>query len=312
MRYSNNPLEPVFWFFREHELLRRILAFLFLFAALLLCWRIGYSHESKSSGYKYVEVPLSEEEFNDNFSYLQVTDLDQVVNSASMKQHYFDDVSETVEITEGGDYALSGKLTGMIHVDAKEQSVHLFLNGLELVSKSGPAIYCENADKLIITVLEGTQNAVSDSGDYRKYDDIEACIYSECDMTLNGTGSLAVNGYYKDAIRSKDIVKILGGNYTIKCKRTAVHGNDGIFVNSGEFLISSEKNGFKTANSGADGRGSLIIAGGKMNIIAGRYAFVTTKANLYIYDCSIVSRSIVDTFNVGGSQRVQWGCIDES
>ena len=311
MRYSSSRVELVLDFFRAHKLLKHILTLCFLLLMLLICWEIGLSHEKSGSNYVYLDVPLSDSDFINGFSYLQITDLDQVVESDSMKQLNFDNSTETVEIREGGDYVLSGELTGMIHIDAKEQNVHLFLAGLELVSKSGPAIYCENADKLIITLASGTQNIISDSGDYRKYDDLESCIYSECDMTINGTGSITVNGYYKDAIRSKDIVKILGGVFTIKCKRTGIHGNDGILVKAGEFKISSEKNGFKTTKKGADGRGSLIIAGGEMNIIAGRYAFVTTKANLYIYDCAINQRSIVSAFDIGGIQRVQRGCINE-
>ncbi len=311
MRYSSSPLEIFFSFFRKHRTLGRLALLCSLILALMICWGMGYSYESQKNRYQYVSVPLSETELQEQLSYLQITDLDQVIEGTDMKSMSFNNNSDLVEITEGGDYLLSGKLTGGIHIDAKEQNVHLFLNGLELVSKSGPAIYCENADKLVVTLVEGTQNTVSDSGDYREYDELEACIYSDCDMTFNGSGDLKVNGYYKDAIRSKDIVKILGGTYTIKCKRTAIHGNDGILVKNGEFMISSEKNGFKTTKRGSDGRGSLIISGGEMSIVAGRYSFVTTKANLYVYDCTIQSRSIVDTYNIGGAKKVQAGCVDE-
>ncbi|SFR79613.1 protein of unknown function [[Clostridium] aminophilum] len=311
MRYSSSPLEPFYFLYRKHRGFGRVLILLILILVLFVCWRIGSSHESQKDAYRYVNVPMTETDFQSQLSYLQITDLDQVVEGTDMKIMSFDNSIENVEISEGGDYLLSGKLTGMIHIDAKEQNVHLLLNGLELVSKSGPAIYCENADKLIITVVDGTENTISDSGDYRKYDDLESCIYSVCDMTFNGMGSLKVNGYYKDAVHSKDLVKILGGRYTLKCKRTAIHGNDGILVNDGEFMISTEKNAFKTTKSGADGRGSLIVSGGEMNIIAGRYAFVTTKANLYLYDCKIQSRSIVGTYNIGGLRKVQLGCVDE-
>lgn len=311
MRYSSSPLESIYVVFRKYRNLGRVAALLMLVFALFVCWRIGALRESQKDAYQYVNVPLTETELQNQLSYLQITDLDKAVEGTDVKTLNFDNNIENLEINEGGDYLLSGKLTGMIHIDAKEQNVHLLLNGFELASKSGPAIYCENADKLVISLVDGTANIISDSGDYRKSDDLESCIYSVCDMTFNGTGSLKVNGFYKDAIHSKDIVKILGGNYTIKCKRTAVHGNDGILVNDGQFMISSEKNAFKTTKRGADGRGSLIVSGGEMDIIAGRYTFVTTKANLYLYDCTIRSRSIVDTYNVGGVRKVQLGCVDE-
>lgn len=82
-------------------------------------------------------------------------------------------------------------------------------------------------------------------------------------------------------------------------------------MSGGQFDISSEKNGFKTTKEGADGRGSLIIGGGTMSIIAGRSAFVTTKASVYIFNCSIKSHSVVSTYDIGGLHRVQEGCLDE-
>ena len=138
---------------------------------------------------------------------------------------------------------------------------------------------------------------------------MEACIYSECDMTFNGSGALTANGYYKDAIRSRDVMKLLGGDYSIKCKRTAIHGTDGIVVTDGNFTISSEKFGLKTTKKSPEGRGNIIISGGEFSIIAGRYAFVAEKANLYIYDCAVYQRSVMSAYDVAGKVRVQEGCV---
>lgn len=156
----------------------------------------------------------------------------------------------------------------------------MFFDNVAVTSKTGPAIYCQGANKLIITLLPGTENRISDSGSYRADAELEACIYSECDLTINGTGELVVNGYYKDAIQSKDIVKILDGVDTIKCKRTGIHGNDGILISGGEF-----------------------------SIIAGRYAFVAAKADLLVYNCTVFERNIVNTYDVGGTTSIQEGCV---
>ena len=314
MQYSNSPLEPVSDFFRKHKPIGEILALILLVGALAFCWVIGYVLEKKEAGfakYTYIEVPLSEEELEQEFSYLAVSDLDQNTDSSESVKISLDEKDGLLEISEGGNYTLSGKMIGQIKINAPDQVVHLFLDGAEISSKSGPAINCIDAAKLIITLVDGSENTISDSGDYRQYVDEEACIYSTCDMTINGKGSLNVYGYYKDAIRSKDLVRILDGNFYIKCKRTAVHGNDGILVSGGEFMISSEKYGFKTTKLGADGRGSLVISGGDMSIIAGRSAFVTTKANVYIYNCSIKSHSVVSTYDIGGLHKEQEGCVDE-
>ena len=157
--------------------------------------------------------------------------------------------------------------------------------------------------------MPNTENVISDSASYPADGEIEACIYSECDLTINGTGILLVNGYYKDAIRSKDIVKILDGIYTIKCKRTGIRGNDGVLISGGNLKISSEKYGIKTTNSGPEGRGNLIVSGGELTVIAGQYAFVVTQADLLIYNCTVFDRSVVDTYNVGGTSNIQEGCM---
>lgn len=307
MQYSNSPFEWVSQFIREHKRLAGALAIFVLLFVLALCWFLGTMMEEQELWEEKGLTGLAED--NSNFSYLSVTDLDRAADPAGAKTIDLSAYAETCEITEGGDYRLTGKLEGNLVIQAKEQNVHLFLDNVTITSKLGPAVHCQQADKLIITLLPGTENVISDSGKYHADAEIEACIYSDCDITFNGTGSITVNALYKDAIRSKDLVKILEGDYTIKCKRTGIHGNDGIRVDGGSFLISSEKNGLKTTKSGSYGRGSLMVMGGDFRIIAGRSAFVTTKANIYVQDCTVSQVSVVSTFNAGGQQFVQEGCV---
>ena len=282
-----------------------IIALLF---ALFICWEVGMAHEDAKNK---IDIPATEEELQENFPYLSIKELDRETEMANPVEINLSQIQDSYEISMDGQFHLTGELRGMLIINAPEQNVHLFLDNVSVTSKSGPAIYCRDANKLVITLMPGTENMISDSGDYRENAEIEACIYSECDMTINGTGGLTVNGYYKDAIRSKDILKIMDGNYTIKCKRTGIHGNDGVVVAGGSFKISSEKYGLKTTKSGAEGRGNMIISGGEFTIIAGRNAFVATKANLLIYNCTVFDRSVVSTYDVGGITRVQEGCVQQ-
>ena len=287
---------------------RKLFTLIILLVALIICWEVGAAHETAAAGKQY-DIPATEEELHDNFPYLAATQLDQETEMTTPVDVNLSQVEDGYEITTGGQFHLTGELRGTLIIDATEQNVHLFLDNVSVTSKSGPAIYCYGTNKLVITLLPGTENVVSDSGNYHVDEEIEACIYSECDLTINGTGSLVVNGYYKDAIRSKDVLRILDGVYTIKCKRTGIHGNDGVLVSGGNFMISSEKYGLKTTKSGAEGRGNMIISGGEFSIIAGRYSFVTTKANLIIYNCTVFERSVVNTYDVGGIMRIQEGCV---
>lgn len=290
MRYSNRPYVAVI-----------------LLLVLFVCWKAGTAYEAAAD--KAPEIPATEQELQKNFSYLTIKELDLETEMTAPVEVDLSQQQDGYEITAAGEVHLTGELRGTLVINAAEQNVHLFLDNVSITSRSGPALYCKNTNKLVITLMPGTENIISDSGDYRADEEVEACIYSECDLTINGTGGLTVNGYSKDAIRSKDIVKLLDGDYTIKCKRTAIHGNDGIVVGGGSFMISSEKYGLKTVNSGAEGRGNILISGGELSIIAGRYAFVVTKADLFIYNCTVYQRSVLSVYDVGGTARVQEGCV---
>lgn len=279
-----------------------------LLIALVACWVFGTVHE-RTAAKTQVDFPATEEELQEISPYLSIKQLDQETEMTDSVDLDLSGIEDGYEITSGGQFHLTGELRGTLVINAAEQNVHLFLDNASITSKSGPAIYCRDANKLVITLMPGTENTISDSGHYHADEEIEACIYSESNITFNGTGELVVNGYYKDAIRSKDIVKMLDGAYTIKCKRTGIHGNDGILISGGNFMISSEKYGLKTAKSGADGRGNMIISGGELSIVAGRYAFVVTKANLLICNCTVFERSVVNTYDVGGIMNVQEGCV---
>lgn len=297
MRYSNSPLS---------RKLVSLLLIVVMLAVLAVCWKVGKRVEAKP--YNLEEIPTVDT-LDTYFSYLAITELDKVTEPNQPKQLQLTKEQEILEITDGGDYVLTGEMNGTVYISAREQNVHLFLNGVEIVSTVGPAIYCEDAEKLTITLQPGTENIISDSGKYQADEELEACIFSVCDMTFNGTGSLTVNGLYKDAIRSRDIVKILDGNYTVKCKRTAIHGNDGIQISGGTYTLSSEKYGMKTTKSGANGRGNLMVLGGDFRIIAGRTTFVATKGNLFVNNCTIQQMSVVAPYEVGGAVRIEKGCI---
>lgn len=285
---------------------RPYIAVLLIFA-LFLCWRIGTAYEAAAE--TGTEYPATDQELQENFSYLAVKQTDRETEMTDPVDVNLSQAQDGYAITAAGEYHLTGELRGSLVINAADQNVHLFLDNVTITSKSGPALHCQDANKLVITLMPGTENTISDSGNYRADEEIEACIYCECDLTINGTGELTVNGYSKDAIRSKDTLKILDGVYTIKCKRTAIRGNDGILVTGGTFLISSEKDGLKTTNAGVDGRGNLIVSGGEWSIIAGQYAFVTTKADLHIYNCTVSQRSVVSVYDIGGTAHVQEGCV---
>lgn len=212
-------------------------------------------------------------------------------------------------IEEDGAYLLTGEMKGTVSIDAEEQVVHLILDNVSIASGTGPAILVRSAGKVVITLKDGTENQVRDSGAYPAAVEENACIYSMCDLTVNGTGSLEIGGYYKDGIHSRDVVKILGGQITIHAKRDGIRGNDGFMMQDGRLDIQSEGTGIRTTKSGRAGKGAVEISGGTISVIAGEYA-VSAVAELWARDCSIAPKGILGDMQSGKGMYVQKECLE--
>ncbi len=297
--------------FEGNEVSRRNLKLLWLIplcAVLVLCYLFGHRHDQARLPSEAAST-LSEEDLETRFSWLRATRADRDTEGSSIQDIDLSDFSAECRLTDGGTYRLSGSLNGSIRIDAEEQIVHLLLNNVTVLSPDGPALAVESAGKVILTLPENTQNILGDSGYYPSEETAEACVWSSADLTINGPGSLTVTGLHEDGIRSRNVLRIMDGAVTIKCKRTALHGTDGILVAGGSLNISSEKNGFRTNKGGAGGRGNLIITGGEHWLIAGQYAFRVDRGDLYIQNCVIHDKSVVRTSSVTGDIRIQSGCI---
>lgn len=214
-------------------------------------------------------------------------------------------------VTQGGAYVLTGDRDCTLRIDAPDETVHLFLNDAHILSHQGPAIACARAQKLIITILPDTENTLADSGFYDISQELSACVHAGCDLILNGTGKLNVNALYKDALRSSDRLKLRDLELDIRCKRTALHGNDGISLENVGLTVASEKNGLRTTKQGGEGRGSIRVQGGDLSIIAGRYAFYAEKGNVYLSDCGLYMRSVLSDFGGEGTLYAQEGVLPQ-
>lgn len=211
-------------------------------------------------------------------------------------------------ITNAGDYLLYGDYEGQVCIDAEEQIVHLFLENVEIMSPTGPAIDVKSAGKVIVTLVDGTSNTIEDKAYYRNKNEEDAVIYSNCDLTFNGNGSLSIYGFYNKGIHSKDIIKILGGDLSIQAKGDGIQGNDGLRLEPAVLFIESEGNGLHTKKAGNENKGTIEITGGDIRIIA-RESAVSSSKDFYVTNCSLWSNSVLETFHVSGSAYLMEGCI---
>lgn len=101
----------------------------------------------------------------------------------------------TITITEEATYIISGTLDdGMIIVDAPDTAkLQLVFDGADINSETSAPLYIPEADKVFVTLAEGTENTLSNGGTYMAIDDsnIDSAIFSRQDLTLNGSGNAA-------------------------------------------------------------------------------------------------------------------------
>ena len=193
-----------------------------------------------------------------------------------------------VTITKGGTYVLSGVFNGQILIDAgKEELVHLVLAGAQMTCTDSAAIYGVQSDKIVITLQDGTANQIEDGETYvyetAEEEEPNAAIFSKDDLTINGTGSLIVQGNYEDAIGTKDDLLIVSGNYQIDAVEDGVQGKDSLTILNGTFIITAGNDALKASNDTDTDKGWVLIDNGTYTISAGDDA-IHAETELTIHD----------------------------
>ena len=177
-------------------------------------------------------------------------------------------------ISSAGTYIVSGELTdGQLLVDAgDDDKVQLVLAGATIHNEDGPAIYVRNADKCFVTLDAGTENSLSDGSSYALEDDSDepyATLFSRCDLTLNGSGTLNVTSAYRHAVCSKDDLVVVSGTYNISAVEDGLRGRDSVKVRDGVFAIQAGGDGIKSNKDDDPTKGFVSIDGGTFDIQAG-------------------------------------------
>lgn len=179
-----------------------------------------------------------------------------------------------ISITKGGTYVLSGSLENgrtVVNLEDRSEKVHLILNGVSVHAEQNAPLIIQNADKAVITLADQTQNMMSDSGEEQAKDDSDtakACIFSTCDLTINGTGSLTVNGKVNNGIYCKDDLKIVSGTISVDAVNHGIRGNDSVLIHSGVVTVKAGGDGIKTTAADKEGKGRIVIQSGDVSVIS--------------------------------------------
>lgn len=241
-----------------------------------------------------------------------------------------------VVISSAGTYIVSGELTdGQLMVDAgDDDKVQLVLAGATIHNEDGPAIYVRNADKCFVTLDAGTENSLSDGSSYALESDSDepyATLFSRCDLTLNGSGTLNVTSAYRHAVCSKDDLVVVSGTYNISAVEDGLRGRDSVKVRDGVFAIQAGGDGIKSNKDDDPTKGFVSIDGGAFDIQAGDDAVqgktlvrlaggtLTVAANddtfhsdleMHLLDASIEASAGDDAFHAETKLTVDGGTVN--
>ena len=205
------------------------------------------------------------------------TDISNLFTERDLKTDYeitktivLDEITDPVlTLTQAGVYELTGSFNGQIYINTEEK-IQLVLNQANISCSDGSAIYIENAKKVFITTAENSQNIISDGSSYADTSENapNAAIYSKDSLTLNGTGTLTINGNYQQGIVSKDELVITGGMININAVGNGIKGKDSIAIYDGNINITAGGNGLQASNAEEEGKGFIYIHDGSFSIDA--------------------------------------------
>ncbi len=198
-------------------------------------------------------------------------DLEQTADTEDAQTIVVED-GEVYNITSEGTYIISGEAqdaTIKIAV-TDEEKVQLLLDGVTITNESAPAIYVLSGDKIFITTAEGSENAMTVTGQFEADGDtnLDAVIFSRSDLVLNGLGSLTIVSQYGNGITSKDDLKVTGGTLAVGAQLDALEANDSIRIYDGDITIATNKDGLHSENDEDLSKGYIYIYGGSLYIKA--------------------------------------------
>ncbi len=172
----------------------------------------------------------------------------------------------TVTVTEEATYVISGELSdGMLVVNAPDTAkLQLVFDGVDITSQTSAALYVVEADKVFVTLAEGTENTLSNGGSFTAIDDnnIDGALFSKQDLTLNGEGSLTVTSPAGHGVVCKDDLVITGGSYTVNSASHGLDANDSVRITGASLNIDAGKDAIHAENTDDATKGFVYVSGG--------------------------------------------------
>lgn len=175
----------------------------------------------------------------------------------------------TVTISKAGTYVISGQSDGVqIKIAAdKSDDVKLVLKGATMTNTDA-AISATSAGHVYLTLAEGTTNSLSDSSS-NSDEKANAALFSKVDLTINGSGTLNVDGKKSNAIKANDTLHIMGGTINVTSVGDAFNVNDELNITGTTMTIDAKEDGVKVDNDDDMTVGNMYLANNTITVTAG-------------------------------------------
>ena len=222
-------------------------------------------------------------------------------------------------ITRGGSYELKGDLSGgQIKVAVpKTEQVELIFNNFTASCNTSAPLYIESADKATIVLAAGSVNTLTDATLYQFANPAEdkpnACIYSSDDLTIKGTGTLNVNGNYKNGIGCKNDMRIKDSTQNVTGVNNIPNGNDSVETENATVKLSGGEDAIKSDTADRTDKGYILItAGSKVEINCIDDAIQATMSITVEAGCAVTGTCGGDTLNCPGTINADEGAMQIS
>lgn len=204
----------------------------------------------------------------------------------------------SVTIASAGYYDVTGTLTdGSLIVDAgKNAKVFLRLNGVTITCSDDAAIRVNQADKVFLTLAEGTENTVTSGETYSEAalaDKTDGAIFAHDDLTINGSGALTVTAAYKHGIAANDSLRITGGTITVTAPSDTIHVNDSLHTTGAAITLSAGDDAIHSDTA-------IAILGGSITVNTCNEGIEAPE--ILIEDGAVTVTSTDDGINASGTE----------
>lgn len=187
-----------------------------------------------------------------------------------------DVVLTSTNITDEIIYNVVGSSSDGSLVIEGDYKLTIRLNGVDLTSKKGAAIYVKCGKRIAVDMADGTVNSFADAANGTQ----KACIYTKGHFEFEGAGTLNVTGNANHAIASKEYLQIKKSVKAInilKAANDAIHAGQYFQMNGGELNITKttvsdgiqaeyELDDNDAIIQDEENTGGVVIKGGTLNI----------------------------------------------